>query len=43
MKFMVHHDNHELVKGINFEISMICCGFNLHKYHLKSRTRTIAA
>lgn len=31
------------LKGINLEISMICCGFNLHKYHLKSLTRIIAA
>lgn len=25
------------LKGINLEISMICCGFNLHKYHLKKQ------
>lgn len=27
------------LKGIILEISMICCGFNLHKYHLKSQAR----
>lgn len=31
------------LKGIIFEISMICCGFNLHKYHLKSQANKIAA
>ena len=27
------------LKGINLEILMICCGFNLHKYHLKSQSQ----
>lgn len=31
------------LKGINLEISMICCGFNLHKYHLKSLSLQRAA
>lgn len=31
------------LKGLIFEISMISCGFNLHKYHLKRRARCIAA
>lgn len=31
------------LKGINLEISMICCGFNLHKYHLKSQLQQRAA
>ena len=31
------------LKGINLEISMICCGFNLHKYHLKSQSQQRAA
>lgn len=31
------------LKGIKFEISLICCGFNLHKYHLKSKSRLAAA
>ncbi len=29
--------------GLTLEISMICCGFNLHKYHLKKSARTNAA
>ena len=31
------------LKGINFEIGVICCGFNLHKYHLKTRAAYKAA
>ena len=31
------------LKGINLEISLICCGFNLHKYHLKTRAAYKAA
>lgn len=31
------------LNGINLEISMICCGFNLHKYHLKSKSQKRAA
>ena len=31
------------LKGINLEILMICCGFNLHKYHLKSQSQKRAA
>ena len=31
------------LKGINLEILMICCGFNLHKYHLKSQSQKPAA
>ena len=31
------------LKGVNFEISLIRCAFNLHKYHLKTKGRTIAA
>lgn len=31
------------LKGVNFEISLICCAFNLHKYHLKTKGRAIAA
>ena len=31
------------LKGINLEILMICCGFNLHKYHLKSQSQQRAA
>ena len=29
--------------GLILEISMICCGFNLHKYHLKKSARANAA
>ena len=29
--------------GLMLEISMICCGFNLHKYHLKKLARESAA
>ena len=29
--------------GLMLEISMICCGFNLHKYHLKKSAKTNAA
>lgn len=31
------------LKGLNLEISMISCGFNLHKYHLKKASRQLAA
>lgn len=31
------------LKGVLFEISMIPCGFNLHKYHLKKSARQQAA
>lgn len=31
------------LKGLNFEITLICCGFNLHKYHLKTRAAYKAA
>ena len=31
------------IEGLKLEISMICCGFNLHKYHLKKIAREIAA
>lgn len=31
------------LKGIILEISMISCGFNLHKYHLKSQSKQRAA
>lgn len=31
------------LKGVNLEILMICCGFNLHKFHLKSLARQLAA
>ena len=31
------------LKGVILEISMISCGFNLHKYHLKSLARQLAA
>ena len=31
------------LKSVILEISMISCGFNLHKYHLKSLARQIAA
>lgn len=31
------------LKGLFLEISMISCGFNLHKYHLKSLARQLAA
>ena len=31
------------LKGVNFELSMISCGFNLHKYHLKKSTKQLAA
>lgn len=31
------------LKGLNLEISMISCGFNLHKYHLKKQAGLIAA
>ena len=27
------------IKGLNLEIAMISCGFNLHKYHLKQQKR----
>lgn len=32
-----------LKKSVILEISMISCGFNLHKYHLKSLARQLAA
>ncbi len=31
------------IEGLIFEISLISCGFNLHKYHLKKQTAKIAA
>ena len=31
------------LKSVILEISMISCGFNLHKYHLKSKARSYAA
>lgn len=31
------------LKGVNFELAMISCGFNLHKYHLKSLQKQLAA
>ena len=31
------------LEGLVLEISMICCGYNLHKYHLKKCARQIAA
>lgn len=30
------------LKGVILEISMISCGFNLHKYHLKQTTKQLA-
>ncbi len=31
------------IKGLNLEIAMISCGFNLHKYHLKQQRHLNAA
>lgn len=31
------------LKGIVLELSMISCGFNLHKYHLKKQAALLAA
>lgn len=31
------------LNGIIWEITMISCGVNLHKYHLKKTARSIAA
>ena len=31
------------LKGVIFELSLISCGFNLHKYHLKKAARQLAA
>ena len=31
------------LKGVIFELSLISCGFNLHKYHLKLQTKQKAA
>ncbi len=31
------------LKGVILEISMISCGFNLHKYHLKKQVKQLAA
>lgn len=31
------------LKGVILEISMISCGFNLHKYHLKQTTKRLVA
>ena len=31
------------LKGINFEISLICCAFNLHKYDLKKQAKALTA
>lgn len=30
------------LKGLKLELGLVCCGFNLHKYHLKSIARTEA-
>lgn len=31
------------LKGLFLEIGMICCGFNLHKFHLKKRAMKLAS
>lgn len=31
------------LKSVILEIAMLCCGFNLHKYHLKKQIKHIAA
>ena len=31
------------LESLNFEISMICCGFNLHKFHLKKAAKRIVS
>mgnify|MGYP003294031360 CR=1 FL=1 len=31
------------IKGLNLEIAMISCGFNLHKYHLKQAVKQLVA
>ena len=31
------------LKALNLEIGLICCGFNLHKYHLKKLSLTLSA
>lgn len=31
------------LNGMILELSLICCGFNLHKYHLKSLSKRLAA
>ncbi len=31
------------LKGLNLEIGLICCGFNLHKFHLKRLATQMAA
>lgn len=31
------------IEGVNFEIGLISCGFNLHKYHIKKTGGRIAA
>ena len=31
------------LKALNLEIGLICCGFNLHKFHLKKKFLTLAA
>ena len=31
------------IKGLNLEIAMISCGFNLHKYHLKQTAQQVVA
>ena len=31
------------IKGLNLEIAMISCGFNLHKYHLKQAVKQVVA
>lgn len=31
------------LKGLILEIGMICCGFNLHKFHLKKQQQLLAA
>ncbi len=30
-------------EGVNFEFGLICCGFNLHKFHLKRQAKADAA
>ncbi len=31
------------LKALNLEIGLICCGFNLHKFHLKKKFLALAA
>ena len=37
------YDSEILLKVMNFEIAVISCGFNLHKYYLKQLSRRLAA